>query len=76
LIVNRSTTRGFTLPRAAALVTGLGVAAGLAVAAPVHAASPSTAASRIVAARHHKEPDGRQMRHRTSPRPAERHSGR
>jgi hypothetical protein len=76
LIVNRSTTRGFTLPRAAALVTGLGIAVGLAVAAPVHAASPSTAASRIVAARHHKKPGGRQVRHRTSPRPAEHHPGR
>jgi hypothetical protein len=76
LIAIRSTRRGFTLPKAAAIVAGLGIAVGLAMAAPVHAASPSTAASRIVAARHHKEPEGRRLRHHGGPRPAERHSGR
>jgi hypothetical protein len=69
LIVARTTTRGFSLPKTVAIVAGLGVAAGLAVAAPVHAASPSTPASRIVG--HHtghdtgqdKRDDG--ARHRT-----------
>jgi hypothetical protein len=76
LLVVRNSTRSFALSKAAAVVVGLGIAAGLAVAAPVHAASPSTAASRIVAARLHHKPGGRQVRHRTGPRPAERHSGR
>jgi hypothetical protein len=66
LIVVRTTTRSFTLPKSVAIVAGLGVAVGLAVAAPVHAASPSTAASRIVGSRHHgKKPDGGHARHRT-----------
>jgi hypothetical protein len=76
LIAIRSTRHGLALPKAAAIVTGLGIAVGLAMAAPVHAASPGTAASRIVAARHHKEPESRHTRHRGGPLPAERHSGR
>ncbi len=54
----RTSTRSLALPKAAAVVAGLGVAVGLAVAAPVRAASPSTAASRIVEARHHRLPPG------------------
>jgi hypothetical protein len=71
LIVVRTTTRGFVLPKSVAIVAGLGVAAGLAVAAPVHAASPSTPASRIVGHHtghvtgHDKRDDGQHARHRT-----------
>jgi hypothetical protein len=68
LIVVRNSTRSSALPKAAAMVAGLGVAAGLAVAAPARAASPSTAASRIVDAHHHKDPAGDQQKHRTDRR--------
>jgi hypothetical protein len=66
LIVARTPTRGFTVPKAVALVAGLGVAAGLALTAPVHAACPSAVAERLVAARqHHDKPDGAHVGHRT-----------
>ncbi|GAA4485490.1 hypothetical protein GCM10023191_010250 [Actinoallomurus oryzae] len=55
--------RGSALPKAVAVLAGLGAAAGLALAAPARAASPSTAAARIVAARHHKKPGTGHRRH-------------
>jgi hypothetical protein len=57
--VVRTTTRSLALPKAVAIVAGLGAAVGLAMAAPVRAASPSTAASRIVQARHDKAAERR-----------------
>jgi hypothetical protein len=66
LIVARTPTRGFTVPRAVALVAGIGLAVGLALTAPVHAACPSAAAQRLVTARqHHDKPDGAHAHHRT-----------
>jgi hypothetical protein len=63
LIVARTTSQGPVVPKAVAIVLGLGLVVGLAVTAPGHAATPSAAASRIVGAYHHKKPiDGR---HRT-----------
>jgi hypothetical protein len=66
-----NSTLSVVLPKAAAMVAGLGIAAGLALAAPVRAASPSTAASRIVEARHHKKPGAGHARHRTDRRHTE-----